>query len=69
VTFVVRPDADDKAPNRLPEERSVQLHPKGLQVAPQALPDATTPNAPMVAPPGQSAPAPTAPMVPPPNPN
>jgi hypothetical protein len=71
VTFVVRPDSDDKAPNRAPEERSVQLHPKGLQVAPEALPDATGGNAPIVAPPtqGPPAPAPNAPMVPPPNPN
>jgi Tfp pilus assembly protein PilP len=71
ITFVVRPDSDDKTPNRAPEERSVQLNPKGLQVAPQALPDGTgTPGAPIVAPPGPQAPAPapTAPMVPPPNP-
>lgn len=70
VTFVVRPDSDDKTPNRAPEERSVQLHPKGLQVAPQALPDATGGSAPIVAPPSQSpsAPAPSAPMVPPPSP-
>jgi hypothetical protein len=71
VTFVVRPDTDDKSPNRVPEERSVQLHPKGLQVAPDTLPDATGAgtNAPIVAPPGQGAPAPapTAPNVPPPN--
>ena len=72
VTFVIRPESDEKQPNRAPEERSVQLNPKGLQVAPQALPDATgTSTAPIVAPPGQPAPAPgtSAPVVPPPNPN
>jgi hypothetical protein len=70
VTFVVRPESDDKTPNRAPEERSIQLHPKGLQVAPEALPNATGPGtgAPIVAPPGQ-APAPNPPMVPPPNSN
>jgi hypothetical protein len=70
ITFVVRPETDDKQPNRPPEERSVQLHPKGLQVAPDGLPDATGtgPSAPIVTPPGQNAPAPSAPIVPPPNP-
>jgi Tfp pilus assembly protein PilP len=69
VTFVVRPDSEDKAPNRVPEERSIQLYPKGLQVAPEALPEGTGPgpNAPIVAPPGQSAPPPSAPVVPPPS--
>lgn len=53
VTFVVHPDVEDKMPNRIPEERSVQLHPKGLQIAPEALPEATAPapSAPIVAPP------------------
>lgn len=53
VTFVVHPDPEDKTPNRVPEERSVQLHPKGLQVAPDSIPDATStqPSAPIVAPP------------------
>ncbi|HTN27103.1 MAG TPA: pilus assembly protein PilP [Burkholderiales bacterium] len=52
VTFVVHPDPEDKTPNRVPEERSIQLHPKGLQVAPQAPPEATQqPTAPIVAPP------------------
>ncbi len=52
VTFVVNPDPDDRTPNRVPEERSIQLHPKGLQVAPESLPDATEePTAPVVAPP------------------
>lgn len=72
VTFVIRPESDDKQPNRAPEERSVQLNPKSLQVAPQALPEATgTSTAPIVAPPGQATPAPgtSAPMVPPPNPD
>lgn len=52
VTFVVHPDVEDKTPNRIPEERSVQLHPKGLQIAPDALPEATAPapSAPIVAP-------------------
>ncbi len=52
VTFVIHPDADDKTPNRVAEERSVQLHPKGLQVAPESLPEAASePTAPIVAPP------------------
>ena len=52
VTFVVHPDAEDKTPNRVPEERSIQLHPKGLQVAPETPPEATgTQTAPIVAPP------------------
>ena len=61
VTFVIEPDPEDKAPNRMPVERTIQLHPKGLTVAPQ--PDAgpaTAPTAPIVAPPG------SAPIVPPP---
>lgn len=61
VTFVVQPDPEGKTPNRVPEERSVQLHPKGLQVAPDSQPEAVgpTPTAPIVAPPGgSSAPAP-----------
>jgi hypothetical protein len=65
VTFVVQPDPEDKT-NRVPEERSVQLHPKGLQVAPQSQPEATGPgpSAPIVAPPGGNPPAP-APVAPP----
>ncbi|HEX5062275.1 MAG TPA: pilus assembly protein PilP [Kofleriaceae bacterium] len=53
VTFVIHPDADDKTPNRVPEERSVLLNPKGLQVAPEAPPEASgsQPSAPIVAPP------------------
>jgi hypothetical protein len=66
VTFVVHPAPEDRS-NRQPEERSVLLHPKGLQVAPQAQPEAVTPNAPIVAPPPSGAPAPTAPTVPPPS--
>lgn len=70
ITFVVNPDVEDKL-NRPPEERSVQLNPKGLQVVPQQ-PEAmsTGPSAPIVAPPGgsvQSAPPPTAPALPPPS--
>jgi Tfp pilus assembly protein PilP len=53
VTFVIAPDPEDKNPNKVPEERSVLLHPKGLQVAPQpTLDGATTTTAPIVAPPG-----------------
>jgi Tfp pilus assembly protein PilP len=53
VTFVVHPDVEDRTPNRVPEERSVQLYPKGLQVAPDSQPEVTpvSPTAPIVAPP------------------
>jgi hypothetical protein len=70
VTFVVQPNPEDKNPNKVAEERSVQLHPKGLQVTPESQPDTTAPTAPIVAPPGgapapASAPAPApAPAVP-----
>jgi hypothetical protein len=53
VTFVVHPDPEDKTPNRVPEERSIQLHPKGLQVAPQSPDVPAQPTAPIVAPPAQ----------------
>lgn len=68
ITFVVQPAPEDKT-NRVPEERSVLLNPKGLQVAPQVQPDGVPgPSAPIVAPPGSgSAPAPTAPAVSPPS--
>lgn len=67
VTFVIQPDPEDKT-NRVAEERSVQLHPKGLQVAPEALPEAVAPGAPIVAPPGgAAAPGPAAPLVTPPS--
>ena len=60
VTFVANPDPADKSGNRVPEERSIQLHPKGLQVAPEAPPSAvgSQPTAPIVAPPGAQQPAP-----------
>jgi Tfp pilus assembly protein PilP len=64
VTFVIAPDPEDKNPNRASEERSVQLHPKGLQVTAPTAPDATAPTAPIVAPPGGGTPAPTVPTVP-----
>jgi Tfp pilus assembly protein PilP len=59
ITFVVHPDPADKTANKVPEERSIQLNPKGLQVQPQ-LPDATgtQPSAPVVAPPAPGSPAP-----------
>lgn len=63
VTFVIAPDPEDKNPNKQAEERSIQLHPKGLQVAPQPALDTTAPTAPIVAPPG-GATAPAAPTVP-----
>lgn len=69
VTFVIQPDPEDRT-NRVPEERSIQLNPKGLQVAPQEIPDVPTPTAPIVAPPGGTpAPAsePAAPVVTPPS--
>jgi hypothetical protein len=54
VTFVVHPDPEDKTPNRVPEERSIQLHPKGLQVTPESPQDnPAQPTAPIVAPPTQ----------------
>lgn len=62
VTFVLTPD-DDKNPNRGPTERSIQLHPAGLQVAPREIgPTGTTTTAPVVAPTGgRPATGPTAP--------
>ena len=64
VTFVIAPDPEDKNPNKASEERSVQLHPKGLQVTAPTGPDGVTPTAPILAPPGGSTPAPTVPTVP-----
>lgn len=64
VTFVVAPDPEDRNPNKAAEERSVQLHPKGLQVTGPTAPEATAPTAPIVAPPGAPASAPTGPTVP-----
>jgi hypothetical protein len=63
VTFVIAPGPEDKNPNKAPEERSVLLHPEGLQVTAQPpLDGASTPTAPIVAPPG-GATAPSAPTV------
>ncbi len=67
VTFVIAPDPEDKTPNKVPEERSVQLHPTGLTVTPQSTLDvAPSQTAPLVAPPGggPSSTAPAAPTVP-----
>lgn len=69
VTFVVQPDADERGMARAAEERSLQLHPTQLQVAPQPqfeAPGSTapvvTPNAPAAgAPQPQPAPAPAPP--------
>ena len=62
VTFVIQPDEDDKTPNRQPVERSVQLHPKGLQVSPvQPDSNGTTTTAPVVTPPGTPPGTPQAP--------
>lgn len=55
ITFVVAYDADGATPNRQPQERTVQLHPKGLVVAPQPDLDSQQPAAPLVAP-GSAAP-------------
>ena len=64
VTFVIQPDENDKTPNRIPTEHSIQLNPKGLQVAPQPADMTQQPQAPIVAPgAGPAAPAPTAPVV------
>jgi hypothetical protein len=52
VTFVIQPDENDKTPNRQPTERSVELHPKGLQVAPVQPDSSGTTTAPVVTPPG-----------------
>ena len=42
VTFVIAADDDPKSPNRAPTERSVQLHPKGLQMTPRICRAAAT---------------------------
>lgn len=61
VTFVIAPDPNDRASaGRPPEERSMQLHPKGLQVpTSQPTPESAAPTAPIVAPPGAGATQPT----------
>ncbi len=51
VTFVVQQDEEGRNPAQAPEEFSVQLHPKTLDVAPQADIDPGAPSAPIVAPP------------------
>jgi hypothetical protein len=63
VTFVIAPDPEDKNPNKASEERSVQLHPKGLQVTAPTV-DQPAPTAPIVAPPSGTTQAPTVPTVP-----
>lgn len=62
VTFVVQPDENDKTPNRAPTEQSIQLNPKGLQVAPQPG-DLDQPSAPVVAPSSTDQSGPAAPVV------
>jgi len=64
VTFVIAPDPEDRNPNKSSEERSVQLHPKGLQVTAPTAPDPNAPTAPIVAPPGGAPAAPTVPTAP-----
>lgn len=49
ITFVVAYD-DGTTPSRQPQERTVQLHPKGLVVAPQPDVDMQQPAAPIVTP-------------------
>ncbi|HTL35043.1 MAG TPA: hypothetical protein VL326_18070 [Kofleriaceae bacterium] len=58
VTFVIQPDDNDKTPNRQPVEHSIQLNPKGLQVAPQPADLTQQPQAPIVAPAPTLAPPP-----------
>lgn len=67
VTFSIAPDDDDKNPNRGPSERSIQLHPTGLTVAPRDtdMSTGTTPSAPVVAP--SSSPKSTPPPAPAPS--
>jgi Tfp pilus assembly protein PilP len=57
VTFVVQSEEDGPNPSQPPEEYSVQLHPKTLDVAPQVDIDPSTPTAPIVAPPGAPPPS------------
>jgi Tfp pilus assembly protein PilP len=55
ITFVIAPDINSQDPNKAPTERSIQLHPKGLNVpVPQAGPGAA-PTAPVVVPPTEPA--------------
>jgi Tfp pilus assembly protein PilP len=76
VTFVVQTEEDGRNQAQPPQEHSVQLHPKTLDVAPQDTNDPQAPSAPIVAPPsgkdtggakdsgagqGSAAPAPAAP--------
>lgn len=56
ITFVVAYDADGSTPNRQPQERTVQLNPKGLVIGPQPDLDAQQPSAPIVAPGSAAAP-------------
>jgi Tfp pilus assembly protein PilP len=81
VTFVVETEGDGRSPTQPPQEHSVQLHPKQLDVSSQPDVDVPTSNAPIVAPPGSknmptpptgqggaATPAPTPPPAPPPTP-
>jgi len=52
VTFVVQADDNGRTPVSAPEEHSVQLHPKSLEVADQPDVDTGTTSAPIVEPPG-----------------
>jgi hypothetical protein len=64
VTFVVQPEDDGRGTAKPPEEHSVQLHPKTLEVAPAGDNEQGTTTAPIVAPPGgakDTSPAPTQP--------
>jgi len=60
VTFVIAGDDDPKSPNRTPTERSVQLHPMGLQMTPADLKSGgnSAPTAPVVAPSSKTTPPP-----------
>lgn len=52
VTFVVQGEEDGRNPAQPPEEHSVQLHPKALDVQSQPTVDTPASTAPIVAPPG-----------------
>jgi Tfp pilus assembly protein PilP len=59
VTFVVAQDPEGRNANQPPEEFSMQLHPKTLDIAPTGEVEGPAPSAPLVAPPGGGATAPT----------
>ncbi len=58
VTFVVSPEEDSRNPTQPPEEYSMQLHPKSLEVSEQPDIDTGGPSAPVVAPPDAKNPTP-----------